>query len=481
MKNKDITKSAMKEAASALQQAMAANDEEAIKKAWEGFQLAVKEAVKSDIETEGANTADASVMAARGVRQLTSEEREYWNKFIAASKSSDYKNAIANIDVSFPETIIEDVYREITDKHPLLASINFQNVSVLTKWILSDHTSNAAVWGEINSTITEEISGKLKKIDLQLCKLSSFAIVPLDMLELGADFIDKYIRTLLVESIALGLENGIVKGSGHNEPIGLIRDIHDGVSVSSSDGYPLKEAVKVKRFDPLTYGALCAKIAVTEKGNPRTVPEVTLICNQLDYFLKIMPASTALGADGKYVNNLFPHPTKVIISNSLPNGKAVLCLLDEYFFGLGSNKQGTMSYSDEFKFLEDARTFKIKLHGNGRCYDNTCAIYLDINELEPVYFPVEVMNNVYTSDAVFNVSLEVDPKASASVSITDSANASVGTCKVSKTTGKVTAPKLKNGVYTATISASGYTTQTVTFTVAGEDVELEKVTLVSAG
>ena len=140
-----------------------------------------------------------------------------------------------------------------------------------------------------------------------------------------------------------------------------------------------------------------------------------------------------------------------------------------------------MSYSDEFKFLEDARTFKIKLHGNGRCYDNTCAIYLDINELEPVYFPVEVMNNVYTSDAVFNVSLEVDPKASASVSITDSANASVGTCKVSKTTGKVTAPKLKNGVYTATISASGYTTQTVTFTVAGEDVELEKVTLVSAG
>ena len=76
MKNKDITKSAMKDAASALQQAMAANDEEAIKKAWEGFQLAVKEAVKADIENEGANTADASVMAARGVRQLTSEERE---------------------------------------------------------------------------------------------------------------------------------------------------------------------------------------------------------------------------------------------------------------------------------------------------------------------------------------------------------------------------------------------------------------------
>lgn len=389
MKNYDITKAAMKEAAAGLHTAMQSADEEAIKKAWEGFADAVKVAVQTEIETETATNNDAQALANRGVRMLTDAERKYWNAFIKASKSSDYKNAIANIDVSFPETIIEDVFKEITETHPLLAAVNFQNVSVLTKWILSDHSSNAAVWGEINGEITKEIEGALKKIDLISNKLSAFAVVPLDMLELGAEFIDRYIRALLVEAIALGLEYGIVKGTGVNEPIGLVRDIHEGVSYSSTDGYPAKAAEKVTSFDPASYGALCAKLAVSEKGNPRVVPTVTLICNQYDYFTKIMPATTVMGLDGEYRNNRFPHPTNVIVSNSLSNNEAVLCLLDEYFFGLGSNKQGTITFDDSFKFLEDARTYKIKLHGNGRAYDNTCALLLDITDLQEAVIPFE--------------------------------------------------------------------------------------------
>lgn len=479
MMNKDFTKSAMSEAAAEMQKAMSEGNEENIRAAWEGFQLAVKNAVKAEIDAESADTNDAQVMAGRGVRQLTNEERTYWNKVIAASKSRDYKNAIDNIDVSFPETIIEDVYREISDKHPLLSAVNYQNVSVLTKWILSDHTNNAAVWGEINGQITEEIEGALKKIDLQLCKLSAFAVVPMDMLELGAEFIDRYIRTLLVESISIGLEYGIVKGTGHNEPIGLIRDIHEGVSVSSTEGYPKKEAIAVTSFDPATYGALCAQLAVSEKGNPRTVPTVTLIVNQYDYFTKIMPATTVLTGSGTYVNNIFPHPTEVIVSNALSNGEAILCLLSEYFLGIGGNKNGVLSYSDEFKFLEDARTYKIKLHGNGRAYDDTCALLLDISGLTPAYVPVSVKGNVYTTDALFNVSLKVDPK-DATVAIVDSDNVSIGTCTVDEATGVVSIPAIKNGTYTATISATGYTSQTVTFSVMGRDVALADVTLVES-
>lgn len=391
MKNLDTLKTQQKEAAAAIATAMQAGDEDAIKKAWEGFADAVKVAVQAEIETEAEETADAQAMAARGVRQLTSDERKFWNAFIEASKSGNYKQAINNIDVAFPETIIEDVFKELTETHPLLAAVNFQNVSILTKWILSDHSTQSAVWGEVNDEITKEIEGALKKIDLKHNKLSSFAVIPLDMLELGAVFIDRYIRALLVESIAIGLEYGIVKGTGVNEPIGLVRDIHVGVSYSDTTGYPLKTAVKVTSFEPAAYGELCAGLAVSEKGNPRVVPEVTLICNQHDYFTKIMPATTVLNFDGTYKNNVFPHPTKVIISNALANNEAVLCLLGEYFFGLGSNKQGTLSYSDEFKFLEDARTYKIKMHGNGRAYDNTCAVLLDTTELQPAYIPINTI------------------------------------------------------------------------------------------
>lgn len=390
MKNYDMTKSMQKEAAAALSTAMQAGDEEQIREAWEKFADAVKVAVQAEVEAETTETNDAQALAARGVRQLTDTERKYWEKFIAASKGSNFKQAIANIDVAFPETIIEDVFRELKEQHPLLAAVNFQNVSILTKWILSDHTSNAAVWGEINGEITKEIEGALKEINLQHNKLSSFALIPLDMLELGPVYVDRYIRALLVESIALGLEYGIVKGNGVNQPIGLVRDIHVGVSVSETEGYPLKTAVAVTSFEPAEYGALCATLAVTEKGNSRVVPEVTLICNQHDYFTKIMPATTVLGMDGTYKRDLFPHPTKVIISNALANNEAVLCLLDEYFFGLGSNKNGVLSYSDEFKFLEDKRAYKIKMHGNGRAYDNTCAILLNTTNLQSALIPITV-------------------------------------------------------------------------------------------
>ena len=399
MKNYDILLAKQKEAAAAMQKAMAEGNDDEIKKAWEGFAEAVKVAVKAEIETENTEVADAQALAARGIRQLSSAERKYWEAFIAASKAGNYKQAIDNIDVAFPETIIEDVFKEIQKEHPLLDVITFQNVSVLTKWILSDHSTSSAVWGEINGEITKEIEGALKKIDLVMGKLSAFAVIPLDMLELGPVFVDSYIRALLVEAIALGLEYGIVKGKGvAGEPIGLVRDIHTGVSVSQTEGYPLKTAIPVTSFDPVNYGMLCAKLAVSEKGNPRIVPEVGLICNQKDYFEKVMPATTILAPDGTYRNNIFPHPTKTVISNSLAHGEAILFLPKEYFFGLGNDKKGVMSYSDEFKFLEDARTYKIKMHGFGTAYDDTCALLLDISNLEPAYLPVTVHGATVTAE-----------------------------------------------------------------------------------
>ncbi len=388
MKNLDIFRTKQKEAAAAMQKAMTSGDEAQITAAWEAFQQAVADTVKADFaEAEIMN--DSRILEQRGVRQLTKAETDYWNKFIEASQAQNYKQAIADIDVSFPETIIEDVYKELKQAHPLLEKINFQNVAILTKWILSDHTTQRAVWGEINGEITKEIEGALKKIDLVANKLSAFMVVPSDMLQLGARFIDNYVRMLLVEAIALGLEYGIVKGTGVNEPIGLIRDISAGVSVNTETGYPAKAKIAVKDFTPANYGDLLARLAKTEKGNARRVNSVLLICNQSEYFKKIMPATTVLGDNGTYTGNVFPFPTEVVISNELDDNEAVLCLPEEYFFGLGSDKKGTIEYSDEFKFLEDARTYKIKMHGNGRAYDNTVALYLDITDVDPAFITVK--------------------------------------------------------------------------------------------
>lgn len=416
-------------AVAALQSAMNAENptKETVQAAFEQFGQAIAATVQADFESANG---DRAILAQRGFRQLTSEETRYYQAVIKAGKADNPKQVYAGLmdDKIMPQTIIEDVYRDLVQEHPLLARINFQSVAYLTRWILNDHTVQTAVWGEINSQITQEITSAFRTIELTQCKLSAYAVIEKDMLDLGPQFLDNYIRTFLKEALATGLENAIVSGTGHNQPIGLDRDIHQGVSVNSSTGYPQKSAVQLTSFMPKEYGTVLQELAETEVwytnnstgaitakstaanadgspksgytkhgGNLRTFDEVTLICNQKDYLGKVMPATTVLNTMGSFTGNIFPFPTEVIRCNAIATGKAILCLPEEYFFGLGSSKEGTLEFSDDFKFLEDKRTFKIKMYGMGKAWDNTVAILLDISQLVEAYVYMKAVDvNVST-------------------------------------------------------------------------------------
>lgn len=393
----NIADTKQREAVAALQSALQSGNEEEGKKAWGQVIDAITEKVKTDFEMY---STDTNVLAQRGYRQLTSEETKFYQNLAKAGKASDPKQAftdLINTDGGMPETIIEDVYRDLLEEHPLLDKITFQNVKYLTKWLLNDHTRQKAAWGQINGEITQEIESAFKGVEVALLKLTAYAVIPQDMLDLGPSFLDNYIRTILKEALYVALEKAIVSGSGKDEPVGLNRDIHEGVSFSTSTGYPEKTAIQVTNFLPANYGPLVAKLAVTEKGRMRSFDEVLMICNQVDYLNKIMPATTALTTGGTYARDLFPFPTEVVRSNEVKTGQAILCLPEEYFFGLGESKDGKIEYSDEFKFLQDARTYKIKLHGNGRPYDNTVAIVLDISKLDPAYVTVKTADTVVTA------------------------------------------------------------------------------------
>lgn len=378
----------------AIVAAMKSGDEGEIKKAWESFHEAVVADIKRDNE-EILAAHDSEVLAQRGYRQLTTQETKWYQKVIDALRTTNPKQAFTAIIGSdneedlMPTTIIEDVYKNLREDYPLLKAINFQHVGYTTKWVLNDHSTQTAVWGSITDAIVKEITSAFRTEKIDQYKLSAFAIVELGMLDLGPAFLDGYVRACLTEALMAGLEMAIVAGTGHEQPIGLIRDISEGVSVNSTTGYPAKETIPVKGFTPAEYGALVARMAKTEKGKARKFAKVGLIVNMTDYLTKVMPATTALNASAQYVNNLFPFATDVYVSNAVDEGKAVLFLADEYFLGMGGQKNGVIEYSDEYKFIEDQRVFKIKQYGAGRAFDNTSALYLDISGLEPAYIQVK--------------------------------------------------------------------------------------------
>lgn len=379
-------------AAAQLAAAFKTQDDAEMEKAWEAFGDEICEKIRADF-ADYESAKNDSVLAQRGYRVLTSNEKAWYANVANALKSVDPKQAFIDILTSddkndiMPETIIEDVLKYLQETRPLLAKVKFQNAGFSTKWIINDNSVQRGGWGKIDASITDEIEGSLKVLVIEQSKYSAFCIIPLDILDMGPQFLDAFIRATLAEALGLGLEEAIVNGSGVNMPCGMMRNPNG--SFDQSTGYPEKTPVNVTSFAPAEYGALVAKVAKTEKGKQRTFGSVGMLCNMSDYLTKIMPATTMLTANGGYASNLFPFPTEVIQCNAVPEGKAVLGILDDYTLAVGGKRNGNIEFDDSVKFLDDARTFKLVQHAAGRAYDDTSFIVLDISDLDPAYITVK--------------------------------------------------------------------------------------------
>lgn len=390
MKNLDLLKQKKSEIMAKMNQAVKDGNEEAFAQAFTEFAETIQEAVLQ--EARGlVQAADTSVLVGRGVRQLTSVEKEYYEKVIDAMKSSNPKQALTDLSVVLPITTIDAVFEDLVADHPLLEVINFQNTSGMIEFIVNTNTKQLATWGTLTSAIVTELTSGFKKLSMEQKKLSAFIPIAKSMLDLGPAWMDRYVRAILAECLAWGLEEAIVNGTGKDMPIGMNRQVGTGVTVT--DGvYPLKAAVVVTSLDAKTYGELLSTLAVDPNGNARIVNEVIMIVNPQDYLKKVMPATTIRRADGTYVNNVFPFPTKPIQSPQVPEGKAIFGLPKRYFMGIGTAKSGKIEYSDEYKFLEDQRVYLIKLYGHGEPLDNKAFIYADISGLKPAVHQVFITN-----------------------------------------------------------------------------------------
>lgn len=393
MKNLDMLQQEKAEIMNRLNQSMKNGDEEGFAQAFTDFTNNIQEAVMT--EAKGLIQAtDTNILASRGVRQLTSEENNYYQKVIEAMKSTNPKQALADLDVVMPKTVIDDVFTDLTTTHPLLDAIDFQNAGAVTEWLLNANTDQLATWSPLCAEIVKELTSGFKKIDLQQNKLSAFMPVCKAMLDLGPAWLDRYVRTVLSEALYLGLEDGILNGKGQtlnlHEPIGMRKNLAGAVDPAT--GYPDKEKVALNSLDPVTYGNLLSTLSETENGHTRIVQSVILVVNPKDYLTKVMPATTPRAADGTYTRDVFPFPTTVIQSPRLAENEAIIGLGKRYLMAAGTGKSGKIEYSDEYRFLEDERVYLTKFYGHGQPKDNNSFILLDITNLKPTVQQVYVTN-----------------------------------------------------------------------------------------
>lgn len=334
------------------------------------------DALQNDLADKISNEAkdevhDAQILASRGQNVLTSKERKFFND-VAVSGGFDE-------DSILPETTQERVFDDLVQEHPLLAEIGLQDLGAVTRFIFSDPTK-AYAWGKLFGDIKGQVSTAFDEEKITQLKLTAFAVVPKDMLELGPEWIERYTRELLVESYAVGLEYGLINGEGpsKDEPIGLTKNVGEGGGVED------KESEGTLTFAPSRFGEIVSgelhgvikNLATDADGKSRKVlNKVVMVVNPSDA-ISVQARNTIQTANGQWVTAL-PYNIKVVESDEMEEGKALFFVRGQYLAAIAGGYR--INKYDQTLAIEDANLYTMKQFANGRPKDNKAAAIYDLN------------------------------------------------------------------------------------------------------
>ena len=176
MRSNDLTLS-RSEIRERLMQALADNDKEKYDQAFGEMIQCVAQDVEAKNKVyleEAQQAADRQTLAERGVRQLTSAERKYYQALSTAMKAEDPKQALTNTDLVLPTTVLDAVFDELQTSHPLLSRISFTNTSGVVEMLMSENGIQQAVWGKLCGPIVQELLANFVSVKTTLLKLSAF-------------------------------------------------------------------------------------------------------------------------------------------------------------------------------------------------------------------------------------------------------------------------------------------------------------------
>ena len=397
MKNKDLIKQENFKIIQKLSDAMAAGDTEGAAAAIQELHDSVASRIEAEFQQYG-NVTDMMVLQSRGLRALTSEETEWYQKFIGAVKTGA-KQEITNLTDHMVPTIFDRVIQDMKKDHPLLAAINIENAAGAMRLVMNAKQMRGLLgsWGPITSAITAEVQGAIRFIDVSTSKYTAYFLIPKDFVRFNFGFapmwVDAYIRNILSETVAYGWEKAIVTGNGNDQPTGLAFD----VSTMSNNQYSEKTAIAVTTWDQYR-DAIADNLLQDANGDFRTIGEVLMVVNPVDFVKKVRPATQVITTAGvlNMIDRAFP--SKIVQSPFVASGTAKVGIADNYFAALNGGQSGIIEYSDENQFLQDNRVYTTRVYGNGRPVDNTSFINLDISGLETYATPVKVVNTVKTKE-----------------------------------------------------------------------------------
>lgn len=354
-----------------LFEAMAGDDKEQLKAAFGNYAEALASELSKKVSAEQQEYADArhddAVLAERGIggRRLTTKEMKFFNEAAA-------KQTLDGLKEQFPETIVEDVWRELEEKHPLISLVDTKHTGPKLKYTYGDPAKETAFWGPIPENIRQILLGAFKTLNLEHSKLSGFIALPKGYFELGPKWLANYVVTFLHEVMAAAIETAIVNGDGKNKPLGMMRKLS-----GSSDGvYPEKEKVTVVNFEPATLAGTRALLAEEKTDNGK----VYAVVHPTTYWLKVFPAIAFKTKEGAWVTTQLPTGEEIVTSYAVPKNVVVVGVLKNYLLAV-SSKVSIEVYKETLA-IEDLDVYIAKFFGTGIAKNPNAFVVWDIQTIQ---------------------------------------------------------------------------------------------------
>lgn len=350
-------------------------------KAFDDMMSTMVDEIRDDILSNvNTNNTDNIILSNRGQQVLTSEELKFFNTVIEQGGFKEHD--------TLPKTTRERVFDDLVKEHPLLEKLGLENYGAITEFIYGN-PEGAAVWGELFGGIQGSLNANFRKEKIGQYKLTAFFAVSNDMLSLGPVWVEKYVRTFLVEALKVALEKAFILGDGKSQPIGLNRDLLAAVTQGQ---YAEKASAGTLTFkDTKTIIAEIAgvhknlakykrlkKDGVTEEDEfqARNIAgKVVMLINPFEYY-DIMARATVQNASGTFITALPFNPT-IIESIFVPTGKVIFFVEGEYL-AITAGSFGISQFKETLA-MEDATLYITKMYANGKPKDNYAAQVYNLN------------------------------------------------------------------------------------------------------
>lgn len=334
---------------------------------------------------------DFMELAREEAEQKAEEKFDKLNSFSAGRLSADEIKFYNDIDTNvgykeeklLPQQTIDRIFEDLVQSHPLLSEIGLTTAGLRLKFLKSE-TSGNAVWGKIFGEIKGQLNAAFAEEEDIQDKLTAFVVVPNDLIEMGPNWVERFVRTQITEAFSYALVTAFVNGDGNEKPIGLRKDVHDGVTVTGG-AYPDKAssgtltfATADKTIKELT--GVMNELSVKENGKRITVDgKVILICNPAKAWA-LKAQYTIQNANGAFITAL-PFNIKVVEAEGVPENEVIAFAKGRYDAYMGGGTR--VKKFDQTLAIEDCTLYTAKSFFYGKARDNKAALLyaLDLSGL----------------------------------------------------------------------------------------------------